>query len=89
VIPVKIPEIPLPEPAFMITVKRGSDRNRRAAVSALRFLLWVVPSGAVDYVLATADGGRHSPWLTLAATFALLVTAVLVVNVRDGGKDKS
>jgi len=54
-------------------------------VGALRFLLWGTPACTLDYVLATADGGRHSLWLTLAASFALLATAVLTVGVRDGG----
>lgn len=82
---VKLPEIPLPEPVFMITVTHGNARERRAMVQALRFLLWAVPSAAADYVLATADGGRHSLWLTLAAAYAVLATAVLLVNARDGG----
>jgi hypothetical protein len=82
----KLPSVPLPEPEFMITLTRGTVRSRRAGVHALRFLLWLCPSAAVDYVLATADGGRHSLLLTLAASFATLVLAVLLVNVRDGGK---
>jgi hypothetical protein len=83
---VKVPSIPLPEPEFMITLTRGSDRSRRAGVHALRFLLWLCPAGAVDYVLASAGGGRHSLLLTLAATYLTLAPAVLLVNVRDGGK---
>lgn len=85
----KLPDIPLPEPVLMIDVTRGSDRERRAMVAALRFLLWLVPSGAVDYGLAVADGGRHAPWLTLAAAFAVLAIAVVLVNVQDTGGDTS
>jgi hypothetical protein len=59
-------------------------------VHALRFLLWGAPACAADYILATADGGRHSPWLTLAAAYLALVIAVLTVGVRDGsGGDAS
>lgn len=86
----KLPEIPLPEPFFMIEVTRGGDRARRVTVAALRFLLWMIPSATVDYVLAATDGGRHSLWMTLAASFAVLATAVLLVNARDaGGEDAS
>ena len=83
----KLPEIPLPGPLFMITVTNGSAKSQRAMVHALRFLLWMVPTMTVDYVLATADGGRHSLWLTLAASFITLAIAVLTVNVRDGGSE--
>ncbi len=85
----KLPEIPLPEPVLlMIEVTRGSDRDRRVMVAALRFLLWMVPSAVTGYVLAATDGGRHSLWMTLAASFAVLATAVLLVNARDaGGED--
>lgn len=86
----KIPSIPLPEPEYMITLTRGSDRSRGLEVHALRFLLWIVPAAAVDYILATADDGSHALWLTLAATYVTLILAVLTVNVRaDGGKDAS
>lgn len=47
------------------------------------------PACALDYALATWDGGRHSLWLTLAATYAALVIAVLLVGVRDGGEESS
>ena len=79
----KLPSIPLPVPVFMITVEHGSVRGRRALVQALRFLLWLVPSCAVDYTLAVADGGRHALWLTLAAAIAVLAIAVLTVNVQE------
>jgi hypothetical protein len=82
-----MPAIPLPEPRFMITVTHGSNRSRRARVNALRFLLWVVPAGVADYVLATADGGRHSLWMTLAAAYATLALAVLTVNAEAAGED--
>jgi hypothetical protein len=82
---VKIPSIPLPEPLlYEITVSHKSARSRRSMVHALRFLLWAAPTLLVDYVLATADGGRHSLWLTLTASFAVLAVAVLLVGVRDG-----
>lgn len=77
-------QVPLPEPVFMITVSHGSAQGRRAMVSALRFLLWGVPSLAVDCALAVADGGRHALWLTLAASFAVLAIAVLTVNAEAG-----
>jgi hypothetical protein len=79
----------LPEPVFMITLHDGSPAVRRMLAAALRFLLWMVPSCAADYTLATADGGRHALWLTLAAAFTVLAAAVLLVNVdddSDGGK---
>lgn len=84
----KLPTIPLPEPTFMIDVTHGNDRQRRNMVNALRILLWVVPAAAVDYVLATVDWGRHSLWLTLAATYITLALAVLTVGVRDGGSEE-
>jgi hypothetical protein len=87
---VKLPSIPLPEPLlYEITVAHKSARSRRAMVHALRFLLWGAPACALDYALATWDGGRHSLWLTLAATYAALVIAVLLVGVRDGGEESS
>lgn len=79
----KLPAIPLPEPVFMITV-HGPARGRRAVVEATRLVLWGIPSGAVDCVLATAGHGRHSTWLTFAAACITLAIAVLVVNVRGG-----
>lgn len=83
----KVPSIPLPEPLlYEFTLAGGSAGSRRAMVHALRFLLWGTPVTLVDYVLATADGGHHSLWLTLIASYATLVLAVLLVNVRDGGK---
>jgi hypothetical protein len=86
---VKTPEIPLPEPLlYEFTVNHPNARSRRAGVIALRVLLWLVPACAVDYTLAVADGGRHSLWLTLAASFAALAVAVLLVGVRAGdGED--
>lgn len=84
----KSPSIPLPEPLlYEITVTHPDARMRRAGVTTLRFLLWGTPACALDYFLATADGGRHSLWMTLAASFAILATAVLMVGVRDGGED--
>jgi hypothetical protein len=82
---VKLPRVPLPEPLlYEITVTHPSPRIRRAGVTALRFLLWVTPAVAVDCFLATADGGHHSLWLTLAAALAALAVAVLTVGVREG-----
>lgn len=81
----KIPEIPLPGPVFTIEVTRGSDRERRSAAAALRFLLWAVPSGAADYFLASAPG-PHPLWASLAAAYLVLAVAVLIVNVRDGAE---
>lgn len=81
----RLPEIPLPEPAYTITVTHPSPGRRRAAICALRFLLWGSPALAVDCVLATADGGRHALWLTLAATYVVLAIAILTVGVSDGG----
>lgn len=78
----KLPEIPLPEPALMITLPPGSGRLYRTEASLLQFALWMIPSGAVDYVLAAADGGRHSLWLTLAAAFAALAIMMLIVGVE-------
>lgn len=83
----KLPAIPMPEPRYMITVSRGSAASRRPMVSALRFLLWGVPAAAVDYALAVAGAGRHSPWMTLAATYVTIGNAVLLVNVEPGGED--
>jgi hypothetical protein len=85
----KLPEIPLPEPAYMITVTHPSPRIRRAGICALRFLLWGAPVCAVEYVLAVTDGGHHALWLTLAATYVVLAIAVLTVNVRDGGGEEA
>jgi hypothetical protein len=86
---VKLPSIPLPEPLlYEITVSRKSAGSRRVMVHALRFLLWGTPGCALDYALATWDGGRHSLWLTLAATYIVIVIAVLLVGVREGdGED--
>lgn len=86
---VKIPSVPLPEPLlYEFTLTHPSARARLAGVTALRFLLWGTPAALVDYVLATADGGRHSLWLTLAATYIVIVIAVLLVGVREGdGED--
>lgn len=83
----KLPSIPLPEPAYMITVSHPSPMIRRAGICVLRFLLWGVPTCAADYILATVDGGRHVLWLTLAATYVVLAIAVLAVGVSDGGGD--
>jgi hypothetical protein len=75
--------IPLPEPVFMVTLTNPSGATRRVEANAIRFLAWLVPSFAVDYVLASADGGRHSLLLTLAASFTVLAIAVLTVNVEE------
>lgn len=81
----RLPGIPLPEPAYEITVSHPSPTIRRAGVCAVRVLFWGTPACVVDYILATVDGGRHSLLLTLAAAFAALAIAVLLVGVRDGG----
>jgi hypothetical protein len=82
---VKIPVIPLPEPAYIITVSHPNPRIGRVGASALRFLLWGTPVLSADYILATADGGRHALWLTLAATYVVLAIAMLTVGVEAGG----
>jgi hypothetical protein len=81
---VKIPGIPLPEPVLMITVP-GDTRLHRAEASVLQCALWMIPSGAVDYALAVADGGRHALWLTLAAAFTVLAIMMLTVGVEAIG----
>lgn len=80
----KIPDIPLPEPVFMITLPSGTGRLYHAEAAFLQFALWMIPSGAVDYALAVADGGRHALWLTLAAAFAVLEVMMLTVGVEKG-----
>jgi hypothetical protein len=85
---VKLPEIPLPEPAFMITLPPGAGRLYDAEASFLQFALWMIPSAAVDYGLAAADGGRHSLWLTLAAAFLVLVIMMLTVGVEKAGTEE-
>ena len=77
----KLPAIPLPEPAFTITITRGSARSLRAEMAALRFLLWLAPAAVVDYALATVDGGRHALWLTLAATKLGLETRLAPTDI--------
>jgi hypothetical protein len=93
---VKIPEIQIPEPTFMITLTRGSVSSRRLRVLVLRFLLWVVPAGAVDCVLTDAAGwgGRQPLWitlltthLTLAMTVVALVVAMVTVGVREDDEE--
>lgn len=81
----KLPDIPIPEPVFLITLSRGSSRIRRAEMHALHLLLWLVPSCAAEFFTATAGGERHSPLLVLAAAFTVLAVAVLTVNVREEG----
>ena len=79
----KIPDVPLPESLFMITVS-GNGRLHRAEAAFLQFALWMIPSCAVDYALAAADGGRHALWPTLAAAFLVLGIMMLTVGVENG-----
>ena len=81
----KLPAIPLPAPAYEITVSHPSPRIRRAGVCALRFLLWGLPTFAVELALGAVGGGRHARWLTIAAACAVLAISVLTVGVSDGG----
>jgi hypothetical protein len=77
-----LPEVPLPGPFFEITV------SSRLQVAALRVVLWLLPASAVDFALANRDGGGHPAWIALAASFAALAFAVLVVGARcDSGED--
>lgn len=76
-----LPGIAPPEPVFMITVTHPGARVRRAVVHALRFLLWLAPAGVLDCVLLAA--GRHSLWPALAATYVLIVVAMVTVGVRE------
>jgi membrane protein YdbS with pleckstrin-like domain len=83
-----LPDITPPEPVFMITVTHPSARVRRAVVHALQFLLWIVPAGVLDSALLAA--GRHSLWPALAATYVLIVVAMVTVGVReDDGEGES
>jgi hypothetical protein len=73
-------KLPIPEPMFMITLTHPSPRIRRTGMIALRFLLWL----AVDWTLATADGGHHALWLAITVIYAVLAITVLTVDVVEG-----
>lgn len=73
----KLPEIPVPEPVYMIEVARA----RRFTVEVPRSLLWGVPSIGTEAVMLARNSSTAGALTALAAGLVAFSIAVLLVNV--------